>query len=61
MTDRTASRWAWIIFSVNTLFVLAALAFSSLNGSGRNPWSSSEILSNALYALAMFSFPVVVC
>ena len=30
MTDRTASRWAWIIFSVNGLFVLAALVTSSL-------------------------------
>jgi hypothetical protein len=59
MTDRTASRWAWVIFSVNSLLVLAALVSSSLNGSGKDPWSSSEILSNDLYVLAMFSFPVV--
>jgi hypothetical protein len=59
MTDRTASLWAWIIFGVNSLLVLAALVSSSLNGSGENAWSSSEILSNDLYALAMFSFSVV--
>ncbi len=59
MNDRTASRWAWIIFSVNSFLLLAALISSYLNGSGKNPWSSSEILSNDLFALAMFSFPVV--
>ena len=44
---------------ITLIFVLAALVSSSLNGSGRNSWSSSQILANDLYALAMFSFPVV--
>ncbi|MBA3431252.1 MAG: hypothetical protein H0U16_07210 [Actinobacteria bacterium] len=59
MKNRTSSRWAWIIFSVNSLLVLGALVSSSLNGSGKDSWSTSEILSNDLFALAMFSFPVV--
>jgi hypothetical protein len=61
MTDRAASRLARIVFAVDCVLVLAALVSSSLNGTGENPaaWDASEILAADLFALAMFTFPVV--